>query len=109
MRLLLDECVPRKFKHLLQGHDVSTAREMGWSGLRNGDLIALMRQRGFEVLVTVDQNIEFQQNLRPTGIAVLLLTARSNRFKDLAPLAAPLLAKLASLKPGFLEKVSAQS
>ena len=52
MRLLLDECVPRKFKDALPGHEASTAREMGWSGKRNGELLALMREHRFEAFVT---------------------------------------------------------
>ena len=87
MRLLLDECVPRKFKHALTGHQVSTAREMGWSGKRNGELLALMREHRFEAFVTVDQNVEFQQNVKASGMAVVVLAARTNRLKELLPLA----------------------
>ena len=81
MRLLLDECVPRKLKDALPGHEVSTAREMGWSGLQNGELLALMRQHGFEGFITVDQNVEFQQNVKASGIAVIVLAARTNRIE----------------------------
>jgi hypothetical protein len=62
MRLLLDECVPRPLKRDLPGHDVHTVVEMGWSSKRNGELLRLMLADRFEAFLTVDQNIEFQQN-----------------------------------------------
>ena len=106
MRLLLDECVPHKFKLALPGHEVSTAREMGWSGKKNGELLALMREQRFEAFVTVDQNVEFQQNVKASGIAVVVLAARTNRLKELRPLAPVVLRTLASIRPGALERVS---
>ena len=105
MRLLLDECVPRKFKDALAGHEVSTAREMGWSGKRNGELLTLMRDGRFEAFITVDQNVEFQQNVRDSGIAVIVLVARTNRLKELLPLARTVLEKLSTIRPGELERV----
>jgi hypothetical protein len=105
MRLLLDECVPRKFRQEISGHDVLTAQEMGWSGKRNGDLLALMREERFEVFITADQNLEFQQNVAASGIAVVVLAARTNRLKDLQPLAPRLLEALSSIRPGQLARV----
>jgi hypothetical protein len=64
MRLLLDECVPRPLKRDLPGHDVHTVVEMGWSSKRNGELLRLMLADRFEAFLTVDQNIEFQQNVK---------------------------------------------
>lgn len=107
MRLLLDECVPRKFKDLLRGHDVSTARQMGWAALRNGELLALMRQHGFDAFITVDQNVAFQQNIKSSGIAVFVLVARSNRLRDLTPLAPGVLRELMSATAGSLVRVGA--
>jgi len=106
MRLLLDECVPRKFKNALPGHEVSTVREMGWSGRRNGELLALMREHRFEAFLTVDQNVEFQQNVRASGIAVIVLAARTNRLKELQPLAPAVLRALPTMKPGTLERIT---
>jgi hypothetical protein len=63
MRILLDECVPRRLARELAGHDVRTVPEMGWSGKRNGELLQLMAGQGFEVFLTVDQNLRYQQNL----------------------------------------------
>ena len=106
MRLLLDECVPRKFKQELPGHEVNTTQEMGWSGKRNGELLHLMRDRRFEAFVTVDQNVEFQQNVRSSGIAVIVLIARTNRLKELRPLAPAVLRTISTIRPGALERVS---
>ena len=105
--MLLDECVPRKFKLALPGHEVSTAREMGWSGKKNGELLALMREHRFEAFVTVDQNVEFQQNVKASGMAVVVLAARTNRLKELLPLAPAVLQTLSTIRPGMLERVSA--
>ena len=103
----LDECVPRKFKETLPGHQVSTAREMGWSGKRNGELLAPIREQRFEAFVTVDQNVEFQQNVKASGIAVVVLAAHTNRLKELRPLAPAVLRALSSIRPGTLERVTA--
>src|SRR5581483_905336 len=100
MRILLDECVPRRLGQKLPGHDVRTVPEMGWSGKKNGELLQLMAGQGFEVLLTVDQSIRHQQNLQATGVAVVVLVAVSNRLADLVPLMPLALAALASLKPG---------
>lgn len=107
--MLLDECVPRVLKRELPGHDVRTVVEMGWSSQRNGALLALMLENGFESLVTVDRNIRFQQNVRASGIAVIVLGARTNRIQDLRPLVAGLLDALESVQPGELVNVGAAS
>ena len=86
MRILLDECVPRPFKRALTSHDVHTVPEMGWTGKKNGELLALMSQNAFDVLVTTDRNIRHQQNLAAFQVAVLLMLATSNRLADLLPL-----------------------
>jgi hypothetical protein len=67
----------------------------GWAGRRNGDLLRLMRERGFATLVTVDRNLAFQQNVAATGLAVVVVHARSNRVEDLRPLAPVILAAIA--------------
>ena len=72
MRVLLDECVPRKLRDELPGHDVKTIAEMKWTGTKNGDLLKLA-EVGFDVLVTVDQRIPYQQNLAGRTIAIAVL------------------------------------
>ena len=99
MRVLLDECVDWRLSRDIVGHDVKTARQMGWSTIKNGELLALAAQH-FDVFVTVDRNLSFQQNLVSFDIAVIVLGARSNRIADLRLLVPDLLASLNSCKPG---------
>lgn len=79
MRLLLDESVPAKLRRHLAGYDVRTAGEMGRGGVKNGKLLALAGQE-FDAFVTVDKNMQFQQNLATLPIAVLVLDALSNEL-----------------------------
>jgi len=99
MKLLLDECIDRRFARELPGHVVRTVPQMGWATIKNGRLLRLA-EKEFDVFVTVDRNLSFQQNLPKFDIAVAVLRARSNRLEDLQPLAAPLLAALAGMKAG---------
>lgn len=86
MRILLDACVPRGLRGSFPGHDVSTAQELGWGDLDNGDLLDAMAAR-FDVLVTVDRGLPHQQHLVGRSFGIMLLRARSNRLADLQPLA----------------------
>lgn len=86
MRILLDECVPRPLKRELVDYEIRTVVEMEWSGKKNGELLRLMNQAGFTVLLTTDQNLRYQQNLKQAGVAAIVLVARSNRLPDLGPL-----------------------
>jgi predicted nuclease of predicted toxin-antitoxin system len=83
MKVLLDECVPRKLKNSLVGHECQTVPEVGMAGRKNGELLALAREAGFEVFVTVDRGIEYEQSLASQDIAVVVLRAKSSRFADL--------------------------
>src|SRR5213595_3746536 len=106
MRILLDECVPRRFQKELPGHDVLKVHALGWSGKKNGELLQLMSAQGFDVLLTVDQNLRHQQNLQGTNSAILVLVAPTNRLADLIPLAPAALAALASIKPGDIVEIN---
>jgi|SRR5205085_6783119 len=106
MRILLDECVPRPLRRELPGHDVRTVPEMGWSGKKNGELLPLITSHNFAVLLTTDQNLRYQQNLRAAGIAVIVLIARTNRLVDLAPLIPSVRARLPSIQAGDLVEIS---
>jgi hypothetical protein len=86
MRIQQDECAPRPLKRELADYQISTVVEMGWSGKKNGELLRLMSQEGFTVLLTTDQNLRYQQNLQQAGVAVVVLVASSNRLSDLVPL-----------------------
>jgi hypothetical protein len=104
-RILLDECVPRRFRNELSDLDVSHVRDEQWTGQRNGVLLRLMREAGFATLITVDRNLAYQQNVAAAGIAVIVLHARGNRVVDLAPLVPALRAALAGAAPGQVIRV----
>ena len=82
MKVLVDECVDWRLSRDIVGHEVKTARQMGWSTIRNGELLGLAAKE-FDVFVTVDRNLSFQQNLPAFAIAVIVLRARTNRLSDL--------------------------
>ena len=105
MRVLLDECVPRRLRSELSAHDVHTVAEMGWSGKKNGELLQLMSGADFDALLTVDQGLPFQQNLVSASIAVVVMVASSNAAVDLLPLMPAVDAALASIKPGDIVEV----
>ncbi len=98
--------MPRPLKRELPGHDVRTVPEMGWSGKKNGELLQLMLPANFDVFLTVDQNLRFQQDLRAANLAVVVLVAPTNRFVDLVPLVASVLTALATIQPGDLVEIS---
>ena len=98
MRLLLDESIPAKLRRALLNHDVRTVVEMGWSGVRNGKLLALAAD-GFDAFVTVDKNLPYQQNLTRLPVAVIVLDAVSNELSALLPLLPLLEQALRPLKP----------
>lgn len=84
---MLDECLPRKLKKELVEHDVSTVPEMGWAGKKNGELLKLAAAE-FDVFLTADQNLAYQQKLETAGFGVIVLVTRDNRFesfKELIP------------------------
>ena len=105
MRILLDECVPRPIRRELPGHDVRTVTEMGWSGKQNGELLRLIQAYPFDVFLTVDQNLRYQQDLRGAGVAVIVLFARTNRLQDLAGLMSKVRDILAYIQSGELVEV----
>jgi predicted nuclease of predicted toxin-antitoxin system len=101
MRVLLDTCVPKRLARDLPGYEVRHASEMGWSDLDDGPLLTAMAG-SFDALVTVDQNLPYQQNLKARPFAVFLLRAHSNRLTDLARLVPKLRAALKRAAPGQL-------
>ncbi len=82
MKILLDECVPKRFARLLSEHDVVTTPQAGWAGITNGELLK-RAAKDFDVLVTVDRNLAFQQNPSNLLLPVIVIHARSNKLKDL--------------------------
>lgn len=104
MRILLDNCVPVDLAPHIRGHEVATAIGMGWAALADGELLDVMAGR-FEVLVTVDKSVPFQQHLKDRPIAVILLRAKTNRVAHLARLVPGLLRALQSITPGEQHEV----
>jgi hypothetical protein len=104
VKLLLDECIDRRLAKDLGGHDVKTVPQMGWAGIKNGALLTLA-ENDFDVFITVDRNLSFQQNLPKFNIAVLVLHATSNRLADLKPLAPKILSILPTLTKGNAEHI----
>lgn len=85
MKILLDECVPKDIKKFLSKHEVSTVIECGWSGIKNGALLKLARTN-FDVFITVDKNLSFQQNTYKLPIPVIVIHSHSNKLKYLEPI-----------------------
>ncbi len=101
MSVLLDECTPRLLKRLLSGFEIATVQELGWTGITNGAVLRRAEDR-FEVLVTTDKNLCYQQNLSGRRLAVIQLP--TNQVPVIALLAPVLQEVLATIKPGeFIE------
>ena len=100
MRILLDECIDERFRHQFADHDCQTARYAHFAGLTNGRLLSAAEAAGFEVIITVDQGIPHQQNIRSKQIAVCVLRVTTNRLSDLIQLVPVILIGLDSIKPG---------
>jgi predicted nuclease of predicted toxin-antitoxin system len=105
MRILIDECLPRRLKGELPGHTVSTVPEMTGSGKKNGELVELIAG-DFDVFITVDQNMIYQQNLAGLSFAVIVLSASSNTLAGLTALMPQVAAALATIQPGDVVTVS---
>lgn len=104
MKVLLDECIDWRLIRDLAGVDVKTVRGMGWRETSNGALLALA-EREFDVFVTVDRNLSYQQNLAGRRLAIVVLQAYTNRLRDLRPLVPELLRDLPTLSPGDLRVI----
>ena len=104
MKLLLDECVAYDLKRDLVGHEVATVVEAGFGGLENGELLRAASGK-FDVLITVDRNLPFQQNTASFQIAVLILIGPGITYADLKPLIPEVLTKLPTIRLGEILRV----
>src|SRR5438876_12367830 len=104
MRVLLDECLPRRLGHELIGHDVRTVPEAGWAGKKNGELLILARAQ-VDVMLTIDRGIPYQQDIARSGLPIIALAARSNRLADLQPLIPAALEALGGIQPGEFRRI----
>ena len=105
MRVLLDECVTRYLKRDFTGHEVLTVEEAGFKGLKNGRLLQAASGQ-YEVLVTVDQNLKYQQNLKTFALAVIVLKAKRSTYPMLKSLMPQVLETLEEIKPGEITILS---
>ena len=109
MRVLLDECIDERLRGHIRGHDCQTVRYAGLAGLKNGDLLSAAEGAEFDAFLTLDQGIEYQQNLIGRKIAVFILSVKSSRLSDLLPLIPACLAALGSIQVGQLVKIGSSA
>jgi len=105
MRLLLDECMPRRLRRDFVGYDVATVEDVGFKGLKNGRLLQAASAQ-FDVLVTVDRNLVRQHNIADFNICVIVLVAISNRYPNLSPLVPQIVNALTTIKQGEVIEIS---
>ena len=98
MRILIDECIDERFRNSLPGH-------AGLAGLTNGELLTAAETAKFDVFLTVDRGIEYQQNLTGRNIAIIIFRTKSNRLKDLLPYVPVCLAHIESIQPGQIVRI----
>jgi len=102
MRILLDECVPWPIHRLLAGHECSTAQQQGWGGIKNGELLQLAEGK-FDLFITSDQNLRYQQNLAGRQIAILELS--TNKLRRIEAEADLMRAAVTSIKPAEFRRL----
>ena len=105
LRVLLDECLPKKLKREFANCVVSTVSEMGWAGTKNGELMKVAEGH-FDVFVIADQNLQYQQNLSYSYIGVIVLVATNNRLETLAPLMPRINAIIQSIAAGQIVEIN---
>jgi len=105
VRILLDECLPKDLRTYLSGHECQTAAQAGLAGNSNGELLTLAERSGWQVLLTMDRGMPYQQNLTGRTISIAIVRAKSNRVPDLLPHVPAMLTALANLKPGEVIRI----
>jgi predicted nuclease of predicted toxin-antitoxin system len=100
VRILLDECIDESLRHYFAGHRCESCRYAGFKGLTNGELLAAAERAGFEVLITVDRRMPYQQSLGGRAISLVVLYAQTTTIDDLAALVPDVLKALGVLKAG---------
>ena len=103
MKILFDHDIPRPLRRYLTDHTIDTADQMGWATIRNGNLLDNAEREGYEVMITADQSMRYQQNLARRRIAILVLL--SNRWPDVQLRAEDIRAALEGIQPGELREV----
>lgn len=105
MKILIDECLPRKLKWELSAHDVQTVPEAGWSGKKNGELLRLMAGV-FDVFITLDSNMCYQQALQDVPVRFVVLSAINNKRETLVLLMPEVRLALETIQPGEIIRIS---
>jgi predicted nuclease of predicted toxin-antitoxin system len=106
MKLLLDECLPRKLENHLPGHECHTVPEVGWAGKKNGELLLLAEKSSFQIFLTLDRGMEYEQDLKGREITIILVAAKSSQLADLLPRMPAVLDVLRSVRAGQIVHVS---
>lgn len=104
MRILLDECLPKKFKRELRGHSALTVADAGWRGLKNGALLQRAEEH-FDVFLTTDKSFPYQQNLSSNRLSIIVLRVLKNDISSLMPLLPEILTALLELAPGVVMEI----
>jgi hypothetical protein len=104
VKVFFDECVPRPLRHHLPNHEIKTAQELGWGRLHNGELISRAEESGFEIFVTGDKNLSYQQNLKGRRIALLVLS--TNYWPTLRQHPSRIEAQMIAMQPGGYVELS---
>lgn len=104
MKLLLDECTPKRLRRHFTGHQAFTVEDVGLKGLKNGALLRAAAGQ-FDVLITVDRKMPFQQNLADSQLALLILIAKPNRYPELQLLVPKRLEALKTIKAGDVVRI----
>jgi predicted nuclease of predicted toxin-antitoxin system len=107
MKILIDECLPRKLKFELPDHDVQTVPEAGWAGKKNGELLKLMADV-FDVFITIDNNLSDQQQLEQQPTSFIVLRAHNNKFSTLQPLMVKVREILPDIQVGRVIRISSE-
>jgi predicted nuclease of predicted toxin-antitoxin system len=105
VRILLDECIDWRLSRDLTGHDVRSARQMGWTTIKNGELLALAAAQ-FDVFITVDRNLASQQSVGKFEMAVIVLNSTTNRLADLQLLLPELLPAIDKIERGTIHFIT---
>jgi uncharacterized protein DUF5615 len=105
VRVLLDEQLPRQLIRELPGHEVGTVQREGWAGIHNGALLTLAAERGFQVFLTKDQSVRFQQNLSKSVLGIVVVVAPRHAIEVLRPMIPDVLDAIGSVRPGEVKLV----
>ena len=108
MKILIDECLPRKLKNALTEHEVKTVPEAGWSGMKNGELLRQMTGV-FDVFITIDNNLRYQRQLQSLPVCFIILSAKNNTLATLLPLIPSVQAALDTIQPGQVVTIEGPS